>query len=187
MVPLPRAFARSWALIAFRGVMAILFGASAIVFPGLTLGLLIVLFAAFAFVDGIALVVLGFSTSRGGYDADAFLIAGVLILALAMLAALNPLGATLALLYLIAGWSIVTGIAETLAAFRLRHAIARDWLLGLAGVVSIVAGVIMFGFPEIGAVALLVGIGVYALLVGALLLAFAVRLHRDVAVTGFAT
>jgi uncharacterized membrane protein HdeD (DUF308 family) len=90
----------------------------------------------------------------------------------------------LVLLYLIAFWAIVTGIFEVVAAIRLCRAITIEWLLGIAGVASVVFGVLLVAFPGAGALTVVWLIGIYALVFGLLLLGLAWRLrdlrqHRD--------
>jgi uncharacterized membrane protein HdeD (DUF308 family) len=83
----------------------------------------------------------------------------------------------LALLYLIAAWAIATGIFEILAAIELRKAIEGEWLLIVAGALSVVFGLLLIFFPGAGALALLWMIAAYALLFGILLLVLAFRLR----------
>jgi uncharacterized membrane protein HdeD (DUF308 family) len=64
----------------------------------------------------------------------------------------------LALLYLIAAWAILTGIVEIIAAVRLRHVISEEWLMGLAGLLSILLGVVLIVAPGAGALAVVFGI-----------------------------
>ena len=57
-VPLPRrpmlhALAKCWWLLLLRGIAAIVFGVLAFVWPGLTLVTLVLLYGAFALVDGV--------------------------------------------------------------------------------------------------------------------------------------
>ena len=60
-VPLPRrpmlhALAKCWWLLLLRGIAAIVFGVLAFVWPGLTLVTLVLLYGAFALVDGLGLI-----------------------------------------------------------------------------------------------------------------------------------
>jgi uncharacterized membrane protein HdeD (DUF308 family) len=68
-------------------------------------------------------------------------------------------------------------VLEIAAAIRLRKVIAREWLLALGGIASIVLGVVVALFPAAGALALVLCIGAYALIFGALLLALGFRLR----------
>jgi len=72
----------------------------------------------------------------------------------------------------------VTGVAEIVAAIRLRKQIRHEWLWILSGLLSVAFGVLLFLLPAAGAVALAIWIGAYMLVFGALLIAFGVRLRR---------
>ena len=52
-LPVVEAFARNWWLLLIRGIIAVLFGLMAFIWPGLTLVTLILLYAAYALVDGL--------------------------------------------------------------------------------------------------------------------------------------
>src|SRR5439155_19277079 len=113
---------RYWWAVALRGAAAVLFGLGALIWPHITLIVLVALFGAYALVDG--LVALG-SASFGGARAAgsrAWLvlegIAGVLV---GILTFAWPRSTTLVLLWLIAGWAIVTGVLEIATAIRIRR------------------------------------------------------------------
>jgi uncharacterized membrane protein HdeD (DUF308 family) len=169
--------ARNWWAIALRGLVAIVFGVLAFLLPGLTLITLVLLFGAFAIVDGIFAIVSGFRR-REGHRPDLFLIlGGVAGIAAGVIAILLPGITALALLYVIAAWAIVTGIAEIVAAYQLREEISGEWLLALSGAVSFVFGLFIAFFPGPGALAVVWLIAAYAIVSGVTLLFLAFRLR----------
>jgi uncharacterized membrane protein HdeD (DUF308 family) len=168
---------RNWWAIALRGVAAIAFGVLAFLWPGLTLYALVILFGAFAIVDGV-LALVGAFRRREGRRPDFFLIIGGLAgIAAGIIAFVLPELSALALLYVIAAWAIVTGIAEVVAAYQLREEIRGEWLLALSGAVSFVFGLFIALFPGPGALAVVWLIAAYAIVSGVILLALAFRLR----------
>jgi uncharacterized membrane protein HdeD (DUF308 family) len=170
--------ARNWWALVVRGVLAIIFGILALVWPGLTVVALVALFGAFALVDGILALVAAFRAHGRGRRWGAFALEGLFGIALAGLTFFWPDVTAFALLYLIAAWSVVTGIFEVAAAIRLRKVIRGEFFLGLAGVASILFGILVVVFPGAGAVAIVWAIAIYAILFGILLIAVGLRLRR---------
>ena len=111
---------RDWWVYAVRGVAAIIFGILALVWPGPTLAILVILFGAYAFVDGIALLV---ALARGDVLARRHRWATGLMGAVGIVIAIATLvwpGITaLTLLYLVAIWAIATGVLAIVAAIEL--------------------------------------------------------------------
>lgn len=169
--------ARNWWALALRGVVAVLFGLAALIWPGLTLTALVLLFGAYSLVDGIFAVVSAFARAGRERGWWAFLVEGLLGIAAGIVTLLWPGITGLVLLLFIAAWAIVTGVVEIVAAIRLRREIEGEFLLGLSGVLSVIFGLILIARPGAGAVAVAWLIGAYALLFGALLLALAFRLR----------
>ena len=175
----PTVLSRNWWAIALRGVAAIIFGLLTFVMPGITLAVLVLLFGAYAIVDGIFTLV---AVARGQAVARAeprwvLVLEGVVSIAAGLVAFLWPGLTALALVYLIAAWAIVTGVLEIVAAVRLRRQIDNEWWLGLSGALSVVFGVLLMAAPGAGALAMVFWIGAYAILFGALLVGLAFRLR----------
>src|SRR5918911_1894682 len=111
--------ARHWWVVGLRGLAAILFGILAFAWPGMTLAVLVLLFAAYALVDGVLGLVAAF---RGGAQHRvAMAIEGVVSILAGIAAFVWPGLTALVLLFIIAFWAIVTGVLEIVAAIRLRR------------------------------------------------------------------
>jgi uncharacterized membrane protein HdeD (DUF308 family) len=169
---------RNWWAVALRGVIAILFGVVALAWPGLTLEILVLFFGAYALVDGIFAIIAAF-TNRSGHDKWwVLLLEGLMGIAAGIITLFRPGLATLALVYVISFWAVVTGILEIVAAVQLRKEIQGEWMLALSGIVSLLLGVSLFLFPAAGALTLTWLIGAYAILFGAMWLGLSLRVHK---------
>jgi uncharacterized membrane protein HdeD (DUF308 family) len=169
---------RNWWLVALRGVLAILFGLAAFVWPGLTLLALVLVFGVYAIVDGIFAIVSAVRAADRGRRWWPFAVEGVAGIVAGFLALIASAAMAVALIIVIAAWAMVTGVLEIVAAIRLREEIENEWLLALGGVLSIAFGIVLVVAPAAGAIALVWVIGAYALLFGALMLALGIRLRR---------
>jgi len=172
-----RLLSRRWWVLALRGALAVAFGVAALVWPQTTVRVLVILFGAYAALDGLVALLSALTSRprRGGWWLLLFeAVAGI---AAGGLALVWPQATALALLYLIAGWAMLTGILELLAAVQLRHIVEGEWTLVLAGVVSIVLGLLLALRPGSGLVAVILFVGVYAIAFGLLLIALGLRLR----------
>ncbi len=170
--------ARSWWTLLIRGIAAILFGILALIWPGLTLAVLVIFFGAYALVDGAFSIVAAFRRRKKDEDWWLLLLEGLTSLLFGILALTWPEITALVLLYFIAAWALVTGAFEVAAAIALRKELEGEWMLILSGLASMIFGALMFAFPGAGAVAVAWIIGSYAILFGALLVALALRLRK---------
>jgi uncharacterized membrane protein HdeD (DUF308 family) len=169
--------ARNWGWIALRGALAIVFGVLALAWPASAFAAIVLLFGAYAFVDGVfALVALFRGAGRERFWM--LVIEAVVGIGIGILTIVRPAATALALLYYVGIWAILTGILELVAAIRLRKEITGEFWLGLAGVLSIAFGVLLFAAPGPAALALAVWIGAYAIVFGVMLLLLAFRLRR---------
>ncbi|NDJ51647.1 MAG: HdeD family acid-resistance protein [Chloroflexi bacterium] len=166
-------------MLVVRGVIAILFGALAIALPGLTLVSLVYLFGAFVVVDGILNLVNSVSDAGSYPQWWVGLLEGIVGLAVGALTFIWPNLTGVALLFLIAAWTIVTGILEIVAAVHLRKEHENEWLLALGGVLSLLFGIYLVIFPIPGALAVAWLIGAYALVFGVTLIALGLRLRGN--------
>jgi uncharacterized membrane protein HdeD (DUF308 family) len=169
--------ARWWWTFILRGVIAIGFGILAFLAPGIGIGLLVGLFAAWALIDGVNSLLTGIRTR--GQDRSWWIevLEGVVGVVAGLLALLFPVFAADILILLIAAWAIVTGIFEIVLAVRLRRVITGEVWMALAGVASILFGVVIFLFPAAGALSIVWLIGSFAIAFGVFLVMLGWRLR----------
>jgi uncharacterized membrane protein HdeD (DUF308 family) len=169
---------RSWWIMAVRGAAAVIFGVLALIWPEITLLALVLVFGAYAFVDGLfALVAAVRGRQLAGGSRAWLVLEGLLGVGAGIVTVVWPDITALALLWVIAFWAVLTGVLEIVAAVRLRRVLDNEWLLILAGALSIVFGLILIVFPGEGAVGLVWLIGGYAIVFGIVLLGLALRLR----------
>jgi uncharacterized membrane protein HdeD (DUF308 family) len=169
--------ARNWWMYAVRGVVAILFGILALIWPKETILALVLLFGAYALLDGVFAIFAGIASYRYFERWWAVLLEGVAGVVIGLLTFFWPNITALVLLYFIAAWALITGIFEIVAAIQLRRVITGEWALILSGLLSMFFGVLLFVFPIAGAVSMVWMIGIYAILFGITLIILAFRLR----------
>ena len=179
---------RNWGWFVIRGVLALILGTVAFLFPVSALFAFTMVFAAFAGADGILSMIAGV---RGATRKEerwwAFILRGMIGLAVAAVFVLMPFVATvsyaLATLGVLSAWAILTGILEFVAAVRLRQAIEGEWLLGLSGLLSILLGlavpVALYVNPPATILSVAWIIAFYAVIAGVALIALGLRLRRE--------
>lgn len=168
---------RNWWAVGLRGLAAVIFGILALIWPGETLVVLVLLFGAYALVDGIFAVVSAIRGRTTIRDWGWLLAEGIFGILIGIFAFFRTGATALFLLYLIAIWAILTGIAEIVQAVRLRRVISNEWLLILGGAASVLFGLLLIIFPGTGALAVVWLIGLYAIIFGLLLLGLSWRLR----------
>jgi uncharacterized membrane protein HdeD (DUF308 family) len=169
--------ARYWWALALRGAAAIIFGLIALFWPPAAVAALVALFGAYALVDGIFNLIAAVRAGRSGQQWGALVFEGSVSLLVGVLTLFFPGATALALVLFVAAWSLITGVAEVVAAIKLRRHIQGEWLLALSGILSIAFGILLFISPMIGAIAIAIWIGAYAVVFGALLVGLALRLR----------
>lgn len=177
----------NWKWIALRGALAVLFGFVAIVQPAATLAAIVIVFGAYALVDGIYLCISAISARNAEPNWGIYLVGGIAGTLIGILTLVMPGVTALALLYGVAAWAIVKGVLEMVAAFRLRKYIRGEWLYLLAGALSLGLGFYILARPGIGALVLVTWLAIYALLFGTVLIAVAFRLRKAQATVGGST
>ena len=156
-VPL-QALVRNWWMMAARGGLAILFGLMLFV-PDVTLSMVVVLFGAYAILDGVWAVASVMWTSRRSGGALAVTAEGLVSVALGIHLRLDPLA-------ILAECGVLTGILEIVAAAEIPRERASRWLLGTAGVCSVFLAILVQMMPDADVTRAIYLIGVYAIAFG---------------------
>ncbi|MEU6859823.1 HdeD family acid-resistance protein [Glycomyces sp. NPDC046736] len=167
--------AKNWGWVLARGIFTIIFGAMAIFWPDITILAFVILFGAYAIVDGVTGIVMGMRRDSG----RGFLIfMGILGVIAGLIALLWPGITAVALLWVIAIWAIVIGVASIVSGFGLSRDAGGRWLFILTGLAAVILGIVLLAKPGEGAVALVVTIGFFAIIWGLLTVFTSIRLRR---------
>lgn len=163
-----------WWVVLLRGIVTFLFGLAIFIWPGVTLALFIMLFAAFAIVDGAVIAV--HSLLAIGRDSRWWikLLQGVAGIGAGVAAFIWPGLTALVLLYIIAFYNIFEGILQAVYGVTYRKEARGSLILVASGIISVIFGVLLLLFPMTGALALIKVIGIFDIVLGLLLLLLAV-------------
>jgi uncharacterized membrane protein HdeD (DUF308 family) len=171
-----RTFVVSWWALALRGVVAILLGVVAFAYTGITIAVLVLLFGAYLFVDGVFGLVAGFRVRSWwvGIQGALGILAGLLVW-------VWPGIGALVLVVLTVVWSLLTGAIEIGLALALRRFITGEVMLIVSGILSILFGIVLgvyaILFPALAITVITYLIGAYAFIAGIVYLVLAFRLR----------
>jgi len=179
-----------WGWVVISGIVTLLFGLLAFAMPVGAVFAMTMLFGAYALADGVLSIIAAIRAKRNHTDTGGVfwqlllrgvlgVFAGILVVALPGLSVVSLASFAWVMLAI---WAITTGVFEIAAAIRLRKEIKGEWLLGLSGVISLVAGaaipVILLSNPAAGIVTMGWLIGFYALLHGVLEIGLGLMLRK---------
>jgi uncharacterized membrane protein HdeD (DUF308 family) len=168
---------RHWWVPVIRGIVAIVFGIIAFVYPGLTIATLVLFFGAWVLIDGIFRIVGAIGHRASDPDWGWQLVIGMLGIVVGLLTFHAPQITALALVIYIAAWALMIGASEIAIAVKMRREIKGEWFLILMGLASIVFAVLLLWNPIAGAAAVIWLIAWYAIVLGVLAIFFGFRLR----------
>src|SRR6202047_3633913 len=175
--PAAQTLVQNWWLFLLRGILGIIFGLLALIFPGPTILSLVLLFSAYMLVDGIFGIASAVRAIRHKEDRWGLVIfEGLLNIGVGVAAFLWPGLAVVAFVWLVAAWAIVTGGLMTAAGFRLNIDHGRGGMV-LGGLLSLAYGTLLIITPLIGAIVLTWWLGAYALVFGVALVILSFKLR----------
>jgi len=169
-----------WWLTILRGIVAILFGIAVLARPGLTVGLLLLLFGAFALASGVLAMISSVSLAVHHKRWWAMMVEGIIGVIVGLITFYMPVVTALFAVILIAIWAILIGVFQFIAAITRFGPAAHGWLVAIAGLLSVVLGVLLFAYPGVGLLLIIWFLGIYALVFGVdqIVLGFQLR-HLD--------
>ena len=149
----------------WRGLLAIAVGIISVIWPSITVGVFVILFAVYAFIAGGTDLLRAFSSKRAGPVAG-YLLLAVLSIVAGIVALVWPGITALVLVLWIAAWAVITGVVEVVLAFRQGQDTGPRVMWSLSGLVSIALGVVLFIHPDIGAASLATVFGLFSIVYG---------------------
>jgi uncharacterized membrane protein HdeD (DUF308 family) len=168
------ALSENWWALALRGLLAVLFGFATLFLPLDTLEAVGRVFGVYALTEGVLVALTGIRRTRYSgviiAEGASGIVAGLVALAWPSITAL-------VLLYVVAIWAVLSGVAEMIAAVALRREMAGEWALFLVGVLSVIFGIILAVLPGVGLLSLVWLVGLYALAIGVALIVLALRVR----------
>jgi uncharacterized membrane protein HdeD (DUF308 family) len=170
-------FRRTWWALLIGGIASVVFGVMALIWPGVTLFVLALFFAASVFVDGIAMAAGAIRHRAGASHWWLWLLVGALGIGAGLIGLISPPTALGALLLLISAYAVAMGVLMIWAGWKMRQEIQHEWLLWLLGALSIMFGVLLITHPAAGLMTVIWFIAAWAIATGIIkvMLAFEAR------------
>jgi uncharacterized membrane protein HdeD (DUF308 family) len=168
---------QAWPVLMARAVLAVALGLVMLTVPGVTLLLVAWAFGIYALVDGAAQVLDAIRRRHRPRWWIALLL-GLIGVVAGVIALIWPFPTAVLLAVLVGCWALVTGVIEIVSAMRQRRERRRTAWLVVAGLLSVVAGVLILIWPVHGAVAVAMLLGVFATAYGVVLAGLALAVRR---------
>lgn len=177
-----RTLTNAWSAIAFRGMLALVFGIAATFWPGLTLVTLVYLFGGFVLASGLVSLV---SSLTNIYNNDSSFLTRVLMLVLGVVEIgvgvylLRHPFVSFATFILIVGFAlIIRGVVDIFGGLFESGGAMHRMVMVVGGLIAGIAGVVLLFQPAASGVAFVWILGIYALISGPLLIALALDLKN---------
>jgi len=168
---------RTWWVFLIGGLASVVFGVLGFARPGVALFVLATVFAADLLVDGISNVI-GAVKHREKDGWWIMLLMGILAVLVGGFALLNPPISMMAFVYLVAFEAILLGVFLLMLGYKVRQATTREWILYVAGALSILFGIVVVMNPAVGSISIVYTIAVWAVIIGVLKVIFAFKVKN---------
>lgn len=172
-----RMMTRTWWVFAIRGLVAIVFGALASIWPAPTLTTLVFLFGAYALTDGVSVLIANFRADPADRRARAIGIIGGLGVVVGIATFTWPAHTAMSLLYLVTSWAVATGLIQVIAAIGVRREIDGEIWTALGGAASVMFGTFLIASPRDALPSFIWLVGMWSVVFGVSSLRLAARLR----------
>jgi len=164
----------NWGMLLVRGIIAILFGIMAIIWPGITAVALAVLWGIWALIEGVVNLVAAFQKGAAGKGWKIFF--GIVSILAGVIAIIHPFDVAVVLTWILGIWFIVAAVFQGVGAFSSTRTQPR-WMLLISAVLSLLIGILFVARPGVGVLSIVLWIGIVAIIWGIILIltAFAAR------------
>jgi uncharacterized membrane protein HdeD (DUF308 family) len=164
----------NWVMLLVRGIIAVLFGLVAMIWPSITALALAVLWGVWALIEGVVNLAAGFQKGATGKGWKLFF--GAVSVVAGIIALVHPFDVALVLTWVLGIWFIVTAIFQGVGAFSSTRSRPR-WMLIVSAVLSLLIGILFVARPGVGVLSIVLWVGVVAIIWGVILIvaAFAAR------------
>ena len=170
--------ARQWWVLVLQGVLGIIVGVIAIIYPSVALATIALLFAVWAILSGISQLSAGWMVAEARGRSWPFLVSGAVSVIAGVLALIAPDVTVLYLILLLGAWILVSGLLEVYTAWRIRAEVTNEWLIALGGAIRAVVGILILAMPYVGAVLTVALFATWAFISGAAALFMGWRLRQ---------
>ena len=168
---------RAWWVFVVGGLAMVVFGLLALSNPGVALFVLATFFAASVLVDGVSNVI-GSLQNREKDGWWILLLMGLLGAAVGGYALFNPPLSIMAFILIVAFEAMVLGVFLIMLGQKVRKTTSREWLLYLAGALSILFGILVIASPVTGSRTIVLLIASWSLAIGVLKVAFGLKVRK---------
>ncbi len=172
----------NWEFLAFRGMLAILFGIIAVFWPDVTLTIFVYLFGGFILASGLMTLIGGFGnvyeTGRSFQTKLLMVVVGIVEIGVGVYLLRHPL-VTFTTLILIVGLSLIfRGVVEAVNGLIETGSSMHKFVMAVGGILTVLVGIFMLFQPEKSGIAFIWIIGLNSLIVGSLYVALAMNMKK---------
>jgi uncharacterized membrane protein HdeD (DUF308 family) len=166
---------RYWWLFLVRGLFGLALGIFALIFPGATLAVVVLLIGAYLLIDGVIAVAKAIQILRSDKHWWVLLLEGILGIVVGLAIFMWPGLSAVSLAYLVGYWAIFSGVLTIATAVRIRGHVAGEMLYLFFGIVSFIFGFFVLYAPATGLIYIVLATSIYGFIMGFTMIALAFR------------